>query len=141
MAVLNPSFEDAGLLPGEAEHWTLVAVASLEAIAGFGAETSAALVARRFRRVLQRLDAHSVAVEVPLAPSSFSIASMVTTAASNTECSATVNSTTPSPAARCPPVCDTVLTRKRRTSAATAGSWPVVSARRSAGDAMSSSSS
>ena len=38
MAVLNPSFEDAGLLPGEAEHWTLVAVASLEAIAGFGAD-------------------------------------------------------------------------------------------------------
>ena len=38
MAVLNPSFEDAGLLPGEAEHWTLVSVASLEAIAGFGAD-------------------------------------------------------------------------------------------------------
>ena len=37
MTVLNPSFEDAGLLPGEAEHWTLVTVASLEAIAGFGA--------------------------------------------------------------------------------------------------------
>ena len=23
MAVLNPSFEDAGALPGEAEHWAL----------------------------------------------------------------------------------------------------------------------
>ena len=38
MPVLNPSFEDAGLLPGEAEHWTLVTVTSLEAIAGFGAD-------------------------------------------------------------------------------------------------------
>src|SRR5690606_25886080 len=38
LAVLNPSFEDAGLLPGEAEHWTLASVASLEAIAGFGAD-------------------------------------------------------------------------------------------------------
>ena len=28
MAVLNPSFEDAGALPGQAEHWTLVAVCS-----------------------------------------------------------------------------------------------------------------
>jgi hypothetical protein len=37
MAILNPSFEDAGALPGEAEHWTLSAVTSLEEIAGFGA--------------------------------------------------------------------------------------------------------
>ena len=36
MAILNPSFEDAGLLPGEAEHWTLEAVCSAERIAGFG---------------------------------------------------------------------------------------------------------
>ena len=36
MPVLNPSFEDAGALPGEAEHWTLSAVTSLEEIAGFG---------------------------------------------------------------------------------------------------------
>ncbi len=36
MAILNPSFEDAGTLPGEAEHWTLSAVTSLEEIAGFG---------------------------------------------------------------------------------------------------------
>jgi hypothetical protein len=36
MAVLNPSFEDAGALPGQAEHWTLVAVTSAERIAGFG---------------------------------------------------------------------------------------------------------
>jgi hypothetical protein len=36
MAILNPSFEDAGALPGEAEHWALSAVTSLEEIAGFG---------------------------------------------------------------------------------------------------------
>ncbi len=36
MPILNPSFEDAGTLPGEAAHWTLTAVTSLEAIAGFG---------------------------------------------------------------------------------------------------------
>lgn len=36
MALLNPSFEDAGALPGEAEHWTLTAVTRLEALAGFG---------------------------------------------------------------------------------------------------------
>ena len=38
MPVLNPSFEDAGLLPGEAEHWTLASVTGLESIAGFGAD-------------------------------------------------------------------------------------------------------
>jgi hypothetical protein len=32
-----PLSEDAGALPGEAEHWTLSAVTSLEEIAGFGA--------------------------------------------------------------------------------------------------------
>lgn len=37
MALLNPSFEHPGALPGEAEHWTLTAVTSLEEIAGFGA--------------------------------------------------------------------------------------------------------
>jgi len=36
MAILNPSFEDAGPLPGEAEHWAISAVTSLEEIAGFG---------------------------------------------------------------------------------------------------------
>ncbi|RKH04359.1 hypothetical protein [Corallococcus carmarthensis] len=36
MALLNPSFEDAGGRPGEAAHWTLTAVARLEALAGFG---------------------------------------------------------------------------------------------------------
>jgi hypothetical protein len=36
MALLNPSFEDAGTLPGEAEHWALSAVTSREGIAGFG---------------------------------------------------------------------------------------------------------
>ncbi len=33
MALLNPSFEDAGTLPGEAEHWTLTATTSLEELA------------------------------------------------------------------------------------------------------------
>jgi hypothetical protein len=37
MALANPSFEDAGSLPGEAAHWTLTAVTRLEAVAGFGA--------------------------------------------------------------------------------------------------------
>lgn len=36
MALRNPSFEDAGLRPGEAQHWTLTAVTSLEVLAGFG---------------------------------------------------------------------------------------------------------
>ena len=36
MAILNPSFEDAGAQPGEAEHWTLQTFASRERIAGFG---------------------------------------------------------------------------------------------------------
>ena len=38
MAVLNPGFEDGGVLPGEAEHWTLVTFTALERIAGFGPE-------------------------------------------------------------------------------------------------------
>jgi hypothetical protein len=37
MALLNPSFEDAGALPGDAAHWTLTAVTSREVIAAFGA--------------------------------------------------------------------------------------------------------
>jgi len=36
MAILNPSFEDAGAQPGEAEHWTLQTVTGRERIAGFG---------------------------------------------------------------------------------------------------------
>ena len=36
MAIANPSFEDAGAAPGQAEHWTLRTSASLERIAGFG---------------------------------------------------------------------------------------------------------
>ncbi len=36
MALLNPSFEDEGALPSEADHWTLTAVTSLEVLAGFG---------------------------------------------------------------------------------------------------------
>lgn len=36
MALLNPSFKDAGAWPGEAAHWTLTAVTRLEALAGFG---------------------------------------------------------------------------------------------------------
>jgi hypothetical protein len=36
MAILNPSFEDAGAQPGEAEHWTLQSNTSLRRIAGFG---------------------------------------------------------------------------------------------------------
>jgi hypothetical protein len=36
MSILNPSFEDQGALPGEAAHWTLTAVTSVQEIAGFG---------------------------------------------------------------------------------------------------------
>jgi len=36
MAIRNPSFEDPGTRPGEAKHWTLQTVTSLERIAGFG---------------------------------------------------------------------------------------------------------
>ncbi len=36
MPLLNPSFEDAGLLPGAAAYWTLTTVTRLEVIAGFG---------------------------------------------------------------------------------------------------------
>jgi hypothetical protein len=37
MALLNPSFEDEGALPGEAAHWMLAAVTSAQVLAGFGA--------------------------------------------------------------------------------------------------------
>lgn len=36
MAILNPSFEDAGAEPGQAAQWTLVTSAGRERIAGFG---------------------------------------------------------------------------------------------------------
>ena len=36
MAILNPSFEDAGAHPGAAEHWTLQTFTGLRRIAGFG---------------------------------------------------------------------------------------------------------
>jgi hypothetical protein len=36
VTVRNPGFEDAGALPGEAEHWTLVTFIAGERIAGFG---------------------------------------------------------------------------------------------------------
>jgi hypothetical protein len=48
MALLNPSFEDAGALPGAAAHWTLTAVTSREAIAAFGAAPAEAF--ERFER-------------------------------------------------------------------------------------------
>lgn len=35
-SILNPGFETAGALPGQAEHWTLTAYTSRERIAGFG---------------------------------------------------------------------------------------------------------
>jgi len=38
MAIENASFEDAGAWPGEAAHWTLVAVCTAEEIAAFGAD-------------------------------------------------------------------------------------------------------
>ncbi len=36
MALLNPTFADAGALPGEAARWNISAVTSLEVLAGFG---------------------------------------------------------------------------------------------------------
>jgi hypothetical protein len=36
MALLNPTFADAGALPGEAARWTITAVTRVEAIAAFG---------------------------------------------------------------------------------------------------------
>jgi hypothetical protein len=36
MPLLNPTFADAGALPGEAARWTITAVTRLEAIAAFG---------------------------------------------------------------------------------------------------------
>ncbi|MCA2980741.1 MAG: hypothetical protein INH37_20940 [Myxococcaceae bacterium] len=36
MALLNPTFADAGALPGEAARWTISAVTSLEVLAAFG---------------------------------------------------------------------------------------------------------
>lgn len=36
MALLNPSFEESGLVAGEAAHWTLKSATSRQAIAGFG---------------------------------------------------------------------------------------------------------
>ena len=37
MALLNPTFADAGALPGEAARWTISAVASLEVLARLAA--------------------------------------------------------------------------------------------------------
>jgi len=42
MAIRNPSFSDAGLFPGEAQHWTFFSETKLESIAGFGAEPETA---------------------------------------------------------------------------------------------------
>lgn len=36
MALRNPTFADAGALPGEAAHWSLSAVTSLQRLAAFG---------------------------------------------------------------------------------------------------------
>ena len=36
MPISNPSFEDAGAAPGQADHWTMRSAAALERIAGFG---------------------------------------------------------------------------------------------------------
>lgn len=36
MALLNPTFADAGAIPGEAARWTISAVTSLEVLAAFG---------------------------------------------------------------------------------------------------------
>jgi len=36
MPISNPSYEDAGAAPGQAEHWTMSTAAALERIAGFG---------------------------------------------------------------------------------------------------------
>ena len=36
MAILNPGFEEAGLRPGEAMHWTLITAVASARIAGFG---------------------------------------------------------------------------------------------------------
>ena len=44
MVLENPSFEDAGSSPGEAAHWTLTAVTSLEVLAGFGGQLAWTLV-------------------------------------------------------------------------------------------------
>lgn len=35
MALLNPTFADAGALPGEAANWTITAVSNLEVLAAF----------------------------------------------------------------------------------------------------------
>ena len=36
MAIVNPSFEDAGAEPGQAQHWTLTTSVAGQRIAGFG---------------------------------------------------------------------------------------------------------
>ena len=64
MPVLNPSFEDAGALPGEAEHWALSAMTSLEEIAGFGTAPEEAW--EDFERWFELLD--SIDGTVPILP-------------------------------------------------------------------------
>jgi hypothetical protein len=54
MALLNPSFENPGTHPGEAEHWTLTSFTNLERIAGFGPDPYRAW--EDFERWFERLD-------------------------------------------------------------------------------------
>ena len=63
MAISNPSFEDAGAFPGEAEHWTLQTVTSLERIAGFGPAPHEAWEGfERWSELLDEFDGLTVAI-------------------------------------------------------------------------------
>ena len=63
MAILNPSFEEDGVNPGEAEHWTLQTVTSLERIAGFGPVSHEAWEAfERWSDLLDDFDDLTVAI-------------------------------------------------------------------------------
>ena len=70
MAILNPSFENAGAQPGEAEHWSLQSFTGLQRIAGFGPVPHRACEDfERWFELLDDLDGITVAIALfdPLA--------------------------------------------------------------------------
>ena len=63
MAISNPSFEDAGTSPGEAGHWALQTVTSLQRIAGFGPAPHEAWESfERWSELLDDFDGLTVAI-------------------------------------------------------------------------------
>ena len=72
MTVRNPTFEDAGSLPGHARHWTLQTHCALERIAAFGTSPPRAWEGfGRWRPLFLRLADVSAAHAFPSGPDDF----------------------------------------------------------------------